>query len=106
MNTINKLSTIIFLAVYNANLLANDCNTNEQACLSKPDGILSNNAKVGDSVEFFNWLLFSISMGGAIIFGIKAARKLSDEQWFPALGPMLGSVLCGLTTYIAFSVIN
>ena len=106
MNQLNKVSIIIFLFIYNNNIFSQNCGANEQACLTKPTGILSGNTKVGDSVTFFNWLLFSASMAGAIIFGIKAARKLSDEQWFPALGPMLGSLVCGLATYIASSVIN
>lgn len=106
MNLINKLSTIIFLAIYNNNLLAQNCDPSDQACLTAPEGILSGNAKVDQAMTFINWMFFSVSMGGAIVFGMKAAKKLSDEQWGPAIGPMAGSILCGLTTYVAFSIIN
>ena len=87
-------------------LFAQVCDPQDQACLTAPEGILKGSAKAGDAVNLLNWLLFSASMVGAISFGMKAAKRMSDEQWFGALGPGLGAVTCGITTYVAYSIIK
>jgi hypothetical protein len=87
-------------------LFAQVCDPQDQACLTAPEGILRGSAKASDAVNLLNWLLFSASMVGAISFGMKAAKRMSDEQWFGALGPGLGAVTCGITTYVAYSIIK
>jgi hypothetical protein len=94
------------LAMFMTSDLMAQCDPSKQACVGAPEGILSGNEKITGAATFLNWLLFSASMVGAIVFGIRAAKKLSDEQWFSALGPGVGSMVCGLVTYISFTVIN
>lgn len=107
MKKIKNLPYIALALLVHSDLMAQakkTCDSSDQACLTAPEGLLTGNAKATSAIQFFNWILFSVSMVGAITFGIKAAKKMSDEQWFGALGPGLASVVCGLATYIAFSV--
>lgn len=106
MKRIRNLSYYLLALLMTNKVFAQTCDPSDQACLTAPEGILSGNAKAGQAMTFFNWVLFSVSMAGAIIFGMKAAKKLSDEQWVSSLGPMFGSLLCGITTYVAYSVVN
>lgn len=102
---INFICALLFL-VCSESVLAQVCDPQDQACLSAPEGILKGSSKAAEAVSLLNWLLFSASMIGAIAFGMKAARRMSDEQWFGALGPGLGAITCGITTYIAYSIIQ
>ena len=106
MKKFRNLPYVILAMIVTSNLYADICDPVDQACLSAPQGILSGNVKAGQAVSFINWLLMSVSMVGVIVFGMKAARKMSDEQWFSALGPGVGAIVCGLTTYIAYSVVK
>ena len=87
-------------------IYAQVCDPQDQACLTAPEGILKGSTKATDAVNLLNWLLFSASMVGAISFGMKTAKRMSDEQWFGALGPGLGAITCGITTYVAYSIIK
>ncbi len=103
---IQYLSFSLFMLVLNSKVFAQVCDPQDQACLTAPEGILKGSAKANEAVNLLNWLLFSASMIGAISFGMKAAKRMSDEQWFGALGPGLGAITCGITTYVAYSIIK
>lgn len=103
---IQNLTIYLSALLVSSPIYAQVCDPQDQACLSAPEGILKGSSKAAEAVSLLNWLMFSASMIGAIAFGMKAARRMSDEQWFGALGPGLGAVTCGITTYIAYSIIQ
>ncbi|MBF0206346.1 MAG: hypothetical protein HQK53_05600 [Oligoflexia bacterium] len=74
------------------------------ASLDAPEGILKNNVKVKDTTTTMNWILKSVALVMTIIFGINAGKKLNDEQYTGAIGPILGAVLAGTATFLAYSI--
>jgi len=53
-----------------------------------------------------NWVIMTICLVACVSFGIKAAKKISEEQWFSALGPLTGSFVAGIAGYIARNIAN
>lgn len=90
-----------------ANPGVTDCGTGgeSKACLTAPAGTLKDSQKTKDFVTFMQWALF---LGGAVacvMFGLKCASKISDEQWRESLGPGVGSFIAGAMSFIAFKFI-
>jgi len=72
--------TLYFSAIIaTSKLYAQVCDPQDQACLTAPEGILKGSTKATDAINLLNWLLFSASMVGAISFGMKTAKRMSDE---------------------------
>ncbi len=102
----NYATLYLSAMIATSKLYAQVCDPQDQACLTAPEGILKGSTKATDAINLLNWLLFSASMVGAISFGMKTEKRMSDEQWFGALGPGLGAITCGITTYVAYSIIK
>jgi len=98
-----SLSTTLFLASEKA-LAA--CDPNTQGCISTPEGILAQSDKTKGIADFFNWILLSAALIGCIVFGVKAAKKLNDEDFTGAIGPFLGSMLSGIISFVAYTVVS
>ncbi len=98
-----SLSTILYLASKKAFAA---CDPNTQGCISAPQGILAQSNKAKGIADFFNWILLSAALVGCIVFGVKAAKKLNDEDFTGAIGPFLGSMLSGIISFVAYTVVS
>jgi len=113
-NLIFSLIASFLLILSGPSLLANDppenngsitCASGSRSCITEDKGILKG-GKTKAAIQTVNWLLLTASLMGCIMFGIKASKKLSDEQYVGALGPGLGSMLCGLMGFIAYTIMS
>lgn len=82
------------------------CDSATQGCISTPEGLLSNSDKIKGATGTFNWILLSVSLTACIVFAIKAGKKLHDEDFVGAIGPFLGSLVAGLTPFIAKLIVK
>ena len=104
-----KMAYFALGAMFYNSAIANTtaCGTDgKKACVSNPGGIISENAKIKGAVEALNWVLAGAAVIGAIVFGIKAAKELSDNRYVEAIGPGAGAVVCGAVLYIAYSFVK
>ena len=76
----------------------------ERAQIGKVEGLLKDNEKANAAIEMLNWGMVAVSVAACFAFGIKATKKLSDEDFVGAAGPGLASVLAGIIGYIVYSL--
>ncbi len=104
---------LVFLATTPAVSMAADlvpCSAGDandtKVCIAAPAGILASSTKASSLVTTLNWFLLAGSIVCCVIFFLKCASRLSDDQYKEAIGPGLGAGLAGLTLYIAYQLVK
>lgn len=100
-------SLLAFLSIFPLTSNAQTCSGEgsvSKACIKNPEGLLAGNEKAAKSVSLVNWVFGAVSLAGAIMFGMKGAKKLSDEDYVASVGPFSGAIICGITLWLAGSI--
>lgn len=101
-----KFCSIIYLvgvSIFNANAV---CDPTREACLSNPTGILSTSTKVEGATASFQWILTGVTIVGTVGFLVNAGKKLNDQDYMGALGPLAGACVCGISSFIAHALLG
>lgn len=77
-----------------------------KAKIESPEGLMRNNTKIKDAADTLNWVVSSVCLLATIFFGVNAGKKLNDEQYTSAVGPLVGAVVAGTATFLAHSIMN
>ena len=99
-----KKQMFLVMMLYQAKLWG-ACDPSKQACLSNPEGIFNNDKSI-NAVNGMSWLLSGIAIVGTLVFLLNAGKKLNEQDYAGSVGPFIGSMLCGISSYLAFNFLS
>ena len=74
--------------------------------LEEPRGLLADNEKVKKASSTISWIIQIGALIATICFLLMAGNKLSQDDFKGAIGPFLGALVTGISSFLANSIMN